>query len=77
MKNSCLFTLLLILNTLCAQPALISWEVKEGNKGEDFFTKSIQLSNGNLAVIGNLSSPDGLNSNPTHFSPNVISLVSI
>ena len=59
MKNSCLFTFLLILNTLCAQPALISWEVKDGNKGEDFFTKSIQLSNGNLAVIGNVSSPDG------------------
>ena len=60
MKNCCLFTFLLILNTLCAQPALISWEVKEGNKGEDFFTKSIQLSNGNLAVIGNLTAPDGL-----------------
>ncbi|MDP5049969.1 MAG: hypothetical protein NWQ39_16315, partial [Saprospiraceae bacterium] len=59
MKNSCLFTFLLILNTLGAQPALISWEVKEGNKGEDFFTKSIQLSNGNLAVIGTVSSPDG------------------
>jgi hypothetical protein len=59
MKNSCLFTFLLILNTVGAQPALISWEVKDGNKGEDFFTKSIQLSNGNLAVIGTVSSPDG------------------
>ena len=60
MKNSCLFTFLLFVNTLYAQPALISWEVKEGNKGEDFFTKSIQLSNGNLAVIGNITAPDGL-----------------
>jgi hypothetical protein len=59
MKKSFLFTLLLFLNTLYAQPALISWEVKEGNKGDDFYTKSIQLSNGNLAVIGNVTSPDG------------------
>lgn len=59
MKNSCFFAFLLILNTLCAQPALISWELKDGNKGDDFFTKSIQLSNGNLAVIGNVTSPDG------------------
>ena len=59
MKKSFLFTLLLFLNTLNAQPALISWEVKEGNKGDDFYTKSIQLSNGNLAVIGNVTSPDG------------------
>jgi len=59
MKKSFLFTLLLFFNTLNAQPALISWEVKEGNKGDDFYTKSIQLSNGNLAVIGNVTSPDG------------------
>jgi hypothetical protein len=60
MKNSCLFIFLLFVNTLYAQPALISWEVKEGNKGEDFFIKSIQLSNGNVAVIGNITAPDGL-----------------
>jgi len=59
MKKCFLFTLLLFFNTLYAQPALISWEVKEGNKGDDFYTKSIQLSNGNLAVIGNVTSPDG------------------
>ncbi|MFN6079277.1 MAG: hypothetical protein ACK48I_08715 [Bacteroidota bacterium] len=59
MKNIFLLTFLLFLNTFYAQPALISWEVKEGNKGEDFYTKSIQLSNGNLAVIGNITSPDG------------------
>lgn len=60
MKNIFFVFFCLFLNLLYSQPALISWEVKEGNKGEDFFTKSIQLSNGNLAVIGNVSSPDGL-----------------
>ena len=51
---------MLLIHIIQAQPALISWEVKEGNKGADFFTKSIQLSNGNLAVIGNITSPEGL-----------------
>ena len=60
MKNGFLFTFLLFFNCIYAQPSFISWEVKEANKGEDFFTKSIQLSNGNLAVIGNLTAPDGL-----------------
>ena len=55
-----LFCLFLIINAINAQPALISWEVKEANKGDDFFTKSIQISNGNLATIGNFSSTDGL-----------------
>ena len=55
-----LFCLFLIINAINAQPALISWEVKEANKGDDFFTKSIQISNGNLAAIGNFSSTDGL-----------------
>ena len=52
--------MILLFNIIQAQPALISWEVKEGNKGDDFFTKSVQLSNGNLAVIGNITSPDGI-----------------
>lgn len=60
MKNNFLFTFCLFLNCLHAQPSLINWEIKEGIKGEDYFTKTIQLSNGNLAAIGNFPSPDGL-----------------
>jgi ethanolamine utilization protein EutQ (cupin superfamily) len=60
MKNIFLFTFCLVLQAISAQPALISWEVKEGSKGEDYFTKNIQLSNGNLAAIGNLTASDGL-----------------
>lgn len=60
MKNNFLFIFCLFLNCMYAQPSLVSWEIKEGIKGEDYFTKTIQLSNGNLAAIGNLLSPDGL-----------------
>ena len=51
---------ILFINKVHAQPSLISWEVKEVNKGDDYFTKSIQLSNGNIAAIGSITSPEGL-----------------
>lgn len=55
-----LFYLIFIINVVHAQPSLISWEVKEANKGDDYFTKSIQLLNGNIAAIGNITAPEGL-----------------
>jgi hypothetical protein len=60
MKLYLVFLLLLAYSGIQAQPSIISWEFKEPYKGEDYLTKSIQLANGNLAVIGNVVTPENL-----------------
>jgi len=59
MGNRFAYLLLFSFSWALGQPVQIGWELKDGGRGEEKFVKAIQLSSGQIAILGNSTSSEG------------------